>query len=83
MPLLCQYADLFGKPGEGFHSTRFMGMAAYDLIGTGLLAAGISWYYDYSFMIVLLVIIAITIFIHYLFGVNTALNKKIFGEVNC
>lgn len=83
MSLLCEHADLFGNPGEGFHSTRFMGMAAYDLFGTIALAGGIAWYYDYSFLIVLLVVIAIAIVVHYLFGVNTALNKKIFGEVKC
>ena len=35
---LCKYKDVLGVPGKGVHSTRFMGVALYDYIGTILLA---------------------------------------------
>jgi len=35
---LCKYKDILGVPGKGVHSTRFLGVALYDYIGTILLA---------------------------------------------
>lgn len=79
MPILSEYKDIFGKPGTGSHAHRTLGMATVDLAATVAVAGGISWYYDYNFLLVLIVLLAIGIIVHYLFGVNTALNVAIFG----
>jgi hypothetical protein len=36
--------DIFGKPSEGFHSTRFMGLAIYDVIGTIVIALVFTYF---------------------------------------
>lgn len=40
----CRYKDIAGIPREGFHSSRFFGMALNDILGTILLAYISSWY---------------------------------------
>lgn len=51
-----KYKDIFGKPNEGFHKTRLFGMAAFDMIGTILIAYGISAYTHKSFLIIFTVL---------------------------
>lgn len=79
--MLCKYRDALGKPNEGFHKTRFFGLAANDLIGTIVITLGISYYTGYSLILVILVMLIFTILIHRVFCVNTTLNKAIFGEI--
>lgn len=79
--MLSEYKDIFGKPGEGAHSYRFLGIAIVDLLLTVLLAFGISKYAETSFVDTLIVLLLLGVILHRLFGVNTAANKKIFGEV--
>ena len=33
---LCQYSEIFGRPGEGVHKERLFGLAAVDVLGTAL-----------------------------------------------
>lgn len=80
MPIFSEYKDIFGAPGTGVHSHRTLGMATVDLFATVGAAGLVSWYFDYSFLYVLIVLLVIGIIVHYLFGVNTALNVAIFGE---
>jgi uncharacterized membrane-anchored protein len=77
MPLLCEYKDIFGKPGEGLHETRFLGMAAMDLIGFIVLVFGIVMFFGTDPTQTLLITTIITILLHYLFCVPTALNKTL------
>jgi hypothetical protein len=35
---LCQYKDIFGKPGEGAHSIRLFNIAVIDVLATIILA---------------------------------------------
>lgn len=77
MPLLCEYKDIFGKPGEGVHETRFLGMAAVDLLGFIILVAGIVMFFGTDPTRTLLITTIITILLHYLFCVPTALNKTL------
>ena len=79
--MLCEYKDLFGKPGEGFHKTRLFGLAAYDLIGTIILIIVISILTGVNVLVVALFVSVLTVMIHRVFCVNTALNIKIFGIV--
>ncbi len=79
--MFCKYKDVLGKPGEGFHERRILGMAANDLIGTIIIMVIISVVFKINFLIVFLVVSLLTIFMHRIFCVNTTINKKIFGEV--
>ncbi len=75
--MFCEYRDIFGKPGEGFHKERLFGLAAYDLIGTIILIIVISLLSGISLFIVAGITAILTILTHKLFCVETALNKKI------
>jgi len=79
----CPFANLFGKPGEGIHKYRIGGMAAVDWLLT--LAAGyfIAARTNRSFVAVTTQLVALGILLHRLFGVNTALNEKIFKDKIC
>ena len=76
--MFCEYKDIFGKPGEGFHSTRLFGMAANDLIGTIIIILIAVAYFN-SYYPVLVIPLA-TVFIHKLFCVETAFNKFLFQD---
>ncbi len=78
---LCQYKHIFGKEGEGVHSIRFLGVAVVDLVLTILVCIGISMYFKIQFFTVFFVAIIVAIVVHRAFCVNTAINKKIFGNV--
>jgi hypothetical protein len=77
MSNLCQYRNIFGKPNEGIHKTRFMSLAAMDLIGMILIIVFISYYWQTGLVSTTIIVSIITIIIHYLFCVPTAFNKFI------
>lgn len=79
--MLCQYKDIFGKPNEGSHKTRMLGLAFWDVFLTMLLIIGISYAGNYSAVSVTIVVCLAFIILHRAFCVNTALNKKLFGVV--
>ncbi len=82
----CQYRDILGKPEEGVHSTRFLGVAINDVIGT-IVGAYIITYFFYnktfyeSFYKVLTLLFILGVVLHRIFCVNTTVNKMIFGVV--
>jgi hypothetical protein len=80
--MLCEYKNILGEPGKGFHETRLFGMAAYDLIGTLIIIVLISLYFEYSLVVVFIFVSILTILLHRVFCVNTTINKAIFGEIN-
>ena len=67
------YKDSLGKPGEGLHSQRFLGLALYDIIGMIILILILGQWYNNMWVIVPIA----TILIHALFGVKTAFNQFI------
>lgn len=77
---LCKFHDVLGKPGQGIHAARFLGMARNDLIGAGLVAGLLYWHGVPLWKAAVGVTLAF-IAIHRIFCVNTALNKQIFGDV--
>lgn len=77
--MLCEYKEIFGKPNEGFHEKRIFGLALWDVLGTIMIIIFISMASDINIAVVSVGIIIFTIFIHKLFCVDTALNKKIFS----
>ena len=79
----CPFANIFGKPNEGIHKYRIFGVAAVDLALTVAAAYFYAARKNKSFGKTLVTLIALGIFLHRIFGVNTALNEKIFRERVC
>jgi hypothetical protein len=75
---LCKYKDALGKPGEGIHSYRFMGVAIADVIMTIIGALIISFFIKKSFLLVLIVLFILGIILHRLFCVRTTIDKLLF-----
>lgn len=81
--LFCQYKDIFGVPNTGLHSLRifstptFNGIAFVDFLSTLLVAWLISYFSGFNIFVVLLVLLLLGIFTHYLFCVDTSLNTLI------
>ena len=77
---LKQYADIFGKPGTGAHQYRIggdypKGIAIVDTVGTILIAL-LAWWILTSrsllaFIVVFIIMMAITFVSHVAFGVKT------------
>ena len=72
---LCQYKDIFGKPNEGAHSYRFLGIAIVDLFLTLLVAYYVAYKYKKSFIEISVVFIIIGVIAHSLFCVDTTFNR--------
>lgn len=75
---LCQYKNIFGEPGQGFHKERIFGLALYDIIGTIIIGILISKYFKLDLFKTYILLILFVIFIHKLFCVETAFNKLLF-----
>lgn len=70
---LCEYKDIAGKPGEGVHSHRLMGMATIDLVLTILGAIIIAYSANFSVLLTIIIVMIIGVFSHWLFCVDTAI----------
>ena len=68
---LCQYKDVFGKPGKGVHSYRFMDVAVVDVVFTILGAWLIAYAWKLNFWYSLLGLFLVGIIMHRLFCVKT------------
>jgi len=75
MTMFCEYKDIFGKPNEGVHSYRFLGIAVVDLALTIIGAFIISLISGYSFWKTLIALLIIGTIIHILFCVDTTVTK--------
>lgn len=86
MTLLCEYKDILGKPGQGFHRARLFGLARNDLLGTlaiaVLVALFLAYYHSYDWTTtlqasaVLFIGLAFLGFVlHLLFCVKTPLTR--------
>ena len=76
---LCAYSDILGAPKEGVHSYRIFNIAIVDLGLTIIAAIIISYAFDYSMLMVFIILMVIGILLHKLFCVNTTITKLIFG----
>jgi hypothetical protein len=65
----------FGEPSTGFHATRFMGMALYDILGTIGLALIFSYFTGISIWVSLLGWFVAGEILHWYYGVETAFIK--------
>lgn len=80
--MLCQYRDMFGRPGEGVHSVRIFGLAAVDVALTLVAAYGLSRLLNASLWKVVVALFVLGIVAHAVFCVDTALNRalgRLFG----
>ena len=68
----CPYASIFGTPGEGAHSTRILGFALVDSIGTLLLAILTIQFMNVPLWKAFIGWFILGEVLHYLFGAQTA-----------
>ena len=68
----CPYAFIFGTPEKGFHSTRIIGLALYDILGTIGLAVLTTWIFKISLVSSLIGWFVAGELLHYYFGSQTA-----------
>lgn len=78
--LFCQYKNILGKPNEGIHSYRIFNIAIVDVLMTILGAYLISYFFTISFIKTLISLFILGILSHYLFCVETTVNKLL-GEL--
>ena len=72
---LCQYKDALGKPNEGFHKERLLGMARNDLLGTIAISVLIGFFMNKNILLVFIVIFLLGVLLHLIFCVDTAFIK--------
>ena len=70
--MLCKYKDIFGKPGEGVHAYRFLGVAIVDVLFTFLLAYAIHHFAGTGFWITLTALVILALALHWAFCVKTS-----------
>ena len=74
----CKYKNIFGRPNEGVHYIRFMGVAIVDVTLTIITIIIISYYTKYNWIYVTIVIIIAMIIFHRFFCVRTITDKLLF-----
>lgn len=74
---LTKYADIFGKPETGVHKFRLFNIALIDLFLTIVFCYGIAYYFNYSFYKLFIILMVLSVFFHYIFGVKTGLLKML------
>ena len=79
----CPYRFLFGKPGEGPHSYRFMGLAVVDTLLTLLGAWLITLGTGYPILWTFIGLFVLGEILHYAFGTQTAFLTMIGVKVQC
>lgn len=81
--MACRYASMFGEPGEGAHAYRVGGLAAVDVVATGLAAALLAWVGPGlglgAWLLLFALLVVLGIAAHELACVDTALNRWLFG----
>jgi hypothetical protein len=79
----CPNANILGVPGQGFHSTRFMGLALNDILGTIGLALLTTYFFNVPFWKSLLAWFVAGEVLHYVYGVNSAFLKNLGLDNQC
>ena len=70
-----QFKNIFGAPGTGPHSIRFMGVALVDFALTILLAIFVTWKFKVPLDLSIIGVLVFSLIIHMLFGVETGALK--------
>ena len=77
---LCQYKELFGKPGEGIHKYRIFDIAIVDTVIVVICALFVAWILKTPFLYTLVCIFILGIIVHRAFCVRTGLDKMLFSK---
>lgn len=86
--LLWKYSKIFGEPNKGVHSVRLFNIALIDALGTVIGIYLVHKYIERKFkrkipyVHIVVPVVVIFIFVHFLFGVNTTINTFLFGRIN-
>ena len=72
---LCKYKDIFGVPGQGVHSYRFLDTAIVDYVLTIALAAVVTKVTNVPFVITTILMFVLGIVLHSVFCVPTNATK--------
>ena len=78
--MLCKYADILGKPNEGFHKPRLLGMARNDLIGYFIIVIVIVIVCKTSLVKTAVIVFIVAQLMHAMFCVETAFIKFLKNE---
>ena len=76
---LCKYKDALGRPNKGIHKYRIFNIAIVDVIMTIIGAWIISWIFNFSFWITLLILFLLGIILHRIFCVKTTVDNILFS----
>jgi len=79
----CPYRFMFGKPGEGPHAYRFMGIAVVDTVLTFLAAWLITLATGYSIQVTFGTLFILGEVLHYYYGTQTAVLTMLGIKVSC
>ena len=74
----CSYKDIFGKPNEGIHSRRFLGVAFWDTFMTVIGALALAYFYNLNVYRTLAYAFLSGILLHRIFCVQTTIDKTLF-----
>jgi len=70
-----KYKDIFGAPGTGPHTARFMGVALVDFALSIVLAMFVTWKFKVPLDLSIIGVLVLAIIFHMLFGVKTGALK--------
>ncbi len=75
-------ADIFGRPGDGAHAHRTLGLATVDVLATLLAAVAVAVLlrrgsFVQRLAVTLPALVALGVAAHVVFGVPTALNRAL------
>ena len=75
--MLCQYKNVFGQPKQGFHKLRIpiLDIALLDTLGTIAIIAILVYLTKVDWILVSLMMLTLTVFIHKLFCVPSNLEN--------
>lgn len=79
----CPYANILGVPGQGVHSTRFFGIAAFDVLATIVLAFVTSLLFGTPFFMTFVIWFIVGEILHYIFGTQTAVLSFLHIDASC
>jgi hypothetical protein len=79
----CPFAHALGVPGEGVHSTRIFGLAAFDMFATLLGAIITTFIMKIDLWKTFLFWFILGEVLHYAFGTNTAFLRMIGLTPHC
>ena len=79
----CPYANVLGEREKGFHSTRFMGLALNDILGTIGLALLTTFFFQVPLWKSLVAWFVAGEVFHYAYGVDSAFLERIGLKPTC